>query len=145
MSELTGLEYLTQIQNGILPLAPMHELVNLKLTKVEYGSVEFEFTPSQSHINLQGGVHGGLYATVLDTITGGAGHTTIDQGFKIVTIDLDTKMLRPLQVAKTYKGIGKLINAGREIVVTEGRIEDENGKLYAYGNAILKKINLSEK
>ena len=79
-----------------------------------------------------------LYASILDSVTGGAGHSTIEANQKIVTIDLNTKMLRPLQVGQCYKGIDTLVNRGREIIVTEGQIVDDKGKLYAHGTAILK-------
>lgn len=143
MNGLTGLDYLTSIMQQNLPHAPMHDVMNMKIIEVKYGHIVYQFTPQPCHINLQGGIHGGYYAAILDSITGGAGHSTIDSDQKIVTIDLNTKMLRPLQVGQKYKGIGKLVNRGREIIITEGQILDEQGKLYAHGSAILKKLNNS--
>lgn len=140
MNGLTGLEYLTSVMQQKSPHAPMHDIMNMKIFEVEYGKIIYEFTPQPCHINLQGAIHGGYYASVLDSIAGGAGHSTIAANQKIVTIDLDTKMLRPLQVDKSYKGIGTLINRGKEIVITEGRIVDDEGKLYAHGTAVLKVI-----
>lgn len=141
MSELTGLDYLKRVMQQHLSHAPMHEIMNMKIFEVEYGKIIYEFTPQPCHINLQGGVHGGYYAAILDSITGGAGHSTIDARQKIVTIDLNTKMLRPLQLGIQYKGIGTVVNKGKEIVITEGKILDQSGKLYAYGSAVLKKLD----
>lgn len=143
MNGLTGLEYLTRVMQLNLPHAPMHEIMNMTIMGVEYGQIVYQFSPQPCHINLQGGIHGGYYASILDSITGGAGHSTIETNQKIVTIDLNTKMLRPLQVGQQYKGIGKIVNKGREIIVTEGEIVDDQGKLYAYGAAILKMLNKS--
>lgn len=143
MNGLTGLEYLTQVMQQQLPHAPMHEIMSMKIFEVEYGKIIYEFTPQPCHVNLQGGIHGGYYAAILDSITGGAGHSTIAADQRIVTIDLNTKMLRPLQIGQKYKGIGKLVNRGREIVITDGQIFDENGKLYAHGSAVLKIVESS--
>lgn len=139
MNGLAGLEYLTKVMQNELPHALMHEVMNMKIIEIKHGYIVYQFTPQLCHINLQGGIHGGYYAAILDSITGGAGHSTIKANQKIVTIDLNTKMLRPLQVDQNYKGIGLLVNEGREIVITEGKILDSNGKVYAYGSAVLKK------
>jgi acyl-coenzyme A thioesterase PaaI-like protein len=42
-----------------------------------------------------------------------------------------------MQSGKTYKGIGQLINAGRTLVITEGKIVDDNNKIFAYATATL--------
>lgn len=140
MNELTGLEYLTKVMKHELSHAPMHDSMNMKIVDVRYGYIVYQFAPQACHINLQGGVHGGYYGVVLDSITGGAGHSSIDAHQKIVTVDLNIKMLRPLKLNQSYRGIGELVNAGKDIVVTQGKIVHENGELYAYGSAVLKKI-----
>lgn len=140
MQGLSGLDYLTKVMIHELPHAPMHEVMNMQIIEIKYGHIVYQFTPQPSHINLQGGIHGGYYASILDSITGGAGHSTIDCNQRIVTVDLNTKMLRPLLVNQQYLGIGSLVNKGREIIVTEGKIIDKNGKIYACGSAVLKNI-----
>ena len=41
-------------------------------------------------------------------------------------------MCRPLTFDKAYRAEGKVINRGRNLVISEGRIVDEEGKLYAH-------------
>ena len=53
------------------------------------------------------------------------------------TIDLNVKMIRPMQVDTSYYATAELINAGRNIISTEGKIVDENGKVYAFASATL--------
>ena len=48
------------------------------------------------------------------------------------TTDLNIKMCRPLTFDKAYRAEGKVINRGRNLVISEGRIVDEEGKLYAH-------------
>jgi len=137
MDQYTGLEFLTAVKNGEIPHAPMAKTIPMKLVDVQEGYVVYEVTPGEEHINLQGGVHGGFCAAVLDSVTGGVVHSIMEKGNHFATVDLNIKMIRPMQVGKTYRGIGHLINAGRTIVSTEGKIIDENDKIYAHATATL--------
>ena len=137
MDQYAGLEFLTAVKDGILPHAPMASTIPMKLVEVKTGYIVYKVTPNQQHINLQGGVHGGFCATVLDSVTGAAAHTVMEKGTPFATTDLNIKMIRPMQINKTYRGIGKIINAGRTLVMTEGRIVDENDKVFAHGTATL--------
>ena len=65
---------------------------------------------------------------------------TVNEGtvvFPNCTIDLNVKMIRPMQVDTSYYATAELINAGRNIISTEGKIVDENGKVYAFASATL--------
>lgn len=135
--ELTGLEFLTAVKNGEISHAPMAYTIPMKLVEVKTGYIVYEVTPNQYHINLQGGVHGGFCATVLDSVTGAAAHTVMEKGVRFATTDLNIKMIRPMQINKTYRGIGTIINTGKTLVMTEGRIIDENNKVFAHATATL--------
>lgn len=137
MDKYTGLEFLTAVKNGEIPHAPMAKTIPMQLVEVQEGYIIYEFTPGEEHINLQGGVHGGFCATILDSVTGAAAHTLMEKGIRFATTDLNIKMIRPMQCGKTYRGVGKIINQGRTLVMTEGRIIDENDKIYAHGTATL--------
>jgi uncharacterized protein (TIGR00369 family) len=137
MDNYTGLEFLTAVKNGEIPHAPMAKTIPMKLVEVQEGYIIYEVTPGEEHINLQGGVHGGFCATILDSVTGAAAHTIMEKGVRFATTDLNIKMIRPMQCGKTYRGVGKIINQGRTLVMTEGRIIDENDKIYAHGTATL--------
>ncbi|EQA3689529.1 PaaI family thioesterase, partial [Acinetobacter baumannii] len=49
----------------------------------------------------------------------------------------NVKMIRPMQVDTSYYATAELINAGRNIISTQGKIVDENGKVYAFASATL--------
>src|SRR5690606_13626443 len=66
-SQLNGLEYLTAIKNGEIPSSAMSEIIPMRLILVRENYVEYEVRPDQRHYNLQGGIHGGFCATVLDS------------------------------------------------------------------------------
>ena len=115
----------------------MASTIPMKLVEVKTGYIVYEVKPNQQHINLQGGIHGGFCATVLDSVTGAAAHTVMEKGVRFATTDLNIKMIRPMQINKTYRGIGTIINTGKTLVMTEGRIVDENNKVFAHGTATL--------
>ena len=137
MDHYTGLEFLTAVKNGDIPHAPMAKTIPMKLVEVKEGYIVYEVTPGHEHINLQGGVHGGFCATILDSVTGAAAHTTMEKGMRFATTELNIKMIRPMQCGKTYRGIGALINKGRTLVISEAKIVDEHHKIYAHGTATL--------
>lgn len=140
VEEYSGIEFLSKMRDGELPHAPMAKTIPMKITTVESGHIIYEVQPQAEHVNLQGGVHGGFCATVLDSVTGAAAHTIMEKGQRFATVDLGIKMIRPMQVGKTYYGVGDLINAGRSLVITEGKIIDDQNKIYATGTATLMMI-----
>lgn len=136
-AQMNGLEYLTAIKNGELPGSAMGQLIPMKLSVVRENYVEYEVYPDERHFNLQGGIHGGFCATVLDSVTGAAVHTTVDAGVSFSTIDLNVKMLKAMKNDETYTAIGEVIRIGRNVLTSEGRIIDKDGKIYAFGSATL--------
>lgn len=133
----SGLEFLTALKNGEVAASPMAQNLAMALVEVEKGKVTYKITPNHQHLNIQGGVHGGYGATALDTATGSAAQTLLEPGYGYGTIDLNVKMIRPMQVNCSYYAHAELINAGRNIITTEGKIVDEQGKIYAYASATL--------
>ena len=136
-AQMNGLEYLTAIKNGELPGSAMGQLIPMKLSVVRENYVEYEVYPDERHFNLQGGIHGGFCATVLDSVTGAAVHTTVDAGVSFSTIDLNVKMLKAMKNGETYTAIGEVIRIGRNVLTSEGRIVDKDGKIYTFGSATL--------
>jgi uncharacterized protein (TIGR00369 family) len=51
------------------------------------------------------------------------------------TTDLNIKMCRPIPFATKMIAEGKVINISRNLVISEGTIRDEAGKLYAHATA----------
>jgi len=135
--QYTGLEFLTALKNGEISASPMAQTIPMQLIEVSKGKATYKVTPSQTHRNIQGTIHGGFCATALDTATGSAAHTLLEHGVGYGTIDLNVKMIRPMQIDTAYYAQAELINAGRNIVTTEGKIVDENGKIYAFATATL--------
>lgn len=133
--EMTGLEMMQAFAQGLVPEPGIAKTMPMKPLEVEHGRIVFSAIADERHTNPLGGVHGGFAATVLDSVTGCATHTVLAAGEGYGTTDLNVKMCRPLPFNKQLIAEGKVINAGRNLVISEGYIRDEEGKLYAHATA----------
>ena len=129
---MTGLQLLQAMADGNIPPASISETIPMRPTIIEQGQITFEVKADQRHLNPLGGVHGGFAATVLDTITGCAIHTLLEAGISYGTIDLNIKMCRPIPQNQPLTAIGKVINISKNLAISEGKIVDTQGKLYAH-------------
>ena len=136
-TQLSGLEFLIALKKGEVPKSPMSQTIPMQLTVVEPNYVEYEVQPDERHLNLQGGIHGGFYAAVLDSVTGAAVRTTLGAGIRFSTIDLNVKMLKAIKCNQSYIAIGQVIRTGKSVLTSEGKIIDREGNIYAFGSATL--------
>ena len=67
---LTGLEVVQTMLRGELPYPPISRTLGFQLLEVEAGRALFQGTPKADYLNPMGGVHGGWYATLLDSALG---------------------------------------------------------------------------
>ena len=133
--EMTGLEFLQAMVEGHIPPASISKTIPMQPTEISEGSVTFKAQADLNHLNPLGGVHGGFAATILDSVTGCAVHTMLPAGVGYGTIDLNVKMCRPIPQNQALIATGKVINLSKNLGISEGKIIDEEGKLYAYATA----------
>ncbi|EYS63755.1 hypothetical protein K004_1301 [Acinetobacter baumannii 16553_8] len=133
--KMTALDFLKAMIEGHIPPASISKTIPMQPTEISEGSVTFKAQADHNHLNPLGGVHGGFAATVLDSVTGCAVHTMLPAGVGYGTIDLNVKMCRPLPQNQVLIATGKVINLSKNLGISEGKITDEEGKLYAYATA----------
>lgn len=129
----SGREVLEAMMFGELPYPPMNETMNMTLLEVDDGRAVFQGIPLLQHYNPLGTVHGGWFATLLDSALGCAVQTTLAAGRSYTTVELSVNIVRPAS-HKTgpLRAVGRVIHGGRQMATAEARLEDENGKLYAH-------------
>jgi len=131
---MSGLEFFQKMLAGQYDPPPMLQLLGIRLVEVEYGRVVFTATVEDRFYNGTGVAHGGFAATLLDTALGCAINTTTPPGRRFTTLELKVNLTRGLTVdAGLVRCEGKVIHVGRSTGVSEARIVDANGKLYAHG------------
>jgi uncharacterized protein (TIGR00369 family) len=110
---------------GRLPAPPICQTLGMRLTEVELGRVAFVYLPVFAHYNPLGSVHGGIAATLLDSVMGCCIHTTLKAGTGFTTLEIKVNYVRAM-TDKTgeVRAEGKLINAGARIATSEGRLID---------------------
>ena len=133
--EMSGLELLRAIASGDLPRASMGMTIPMSFAEIEVGHVRMTARASNQHLNPLGGVHGGFAATVLDSVTGSAVHSTLEAGVGYGTIDLQVKMLRPVPRDRDVVADGRTVHLSRNIATSEGTLKSLDGKLLATATA----------
>ncbi len=129
----TGMEIFEAIFAGELPPAPMGDTLDFVPIHMEPGIAVFQGRPQRKHYNPLGMVHGGWFATLLDSAVGCAVHTTLPAGKAFTTLELKVNMVRALhEGVPLVRAEGKLIHAGRRVATAEGRLVGPDGKLYAH-------------
>jgi uncharacterized protein (TIGR00369 family) len=129
---MSGLELLTAMSEGVLPAPSITQTVPMTMDVIDKGAVKFTVKADSRHLNPLGGVHGGFAATVLDSVTGCAVHSTLDAGISFGTIDLNIKMMRPIPINTHLITQGRVINISKNLGVSESDIKDAEGKIYAH-------------
>jgi uncharacterized protein (TIGR00369 family) len=129
----TGLEIMQAMLAGELPYPHIAETLDFALIEVAPGQATFQGTPQLKHYNPMGSVHGGWYATLLDSAVGCAVHTMMPAGRAYTTAELSLNIVRAAS-HKTgpLRAIGNVIHCGRQLATAEGRIVGADGTLYAH-------------
>ena len=83
-----------KLLSGELPFPYMAETMDFALVEVAHGLAVFQSTPQLKHFNPLGTVHGGWFATLLDSALGCAVHTTLPAGSGFTTAQLNIHMVR---------------------------------------------------
>ena len=139
-----GLELLRAMGNGDLPRPPIMHLLGTGRLDAEEGRVVVTLEPQEYHYNPLGTIHGGVLATLLDTATGCAVHSTLPSGVGYTTLDLTTKFLRPASIASGLLTCeGTVLSKGRRTALAEARITDAKGSLIAHATSTCMLFDLS--
>ena len=134
----SGLETMQAIRDGILPPPPIAMLMQMGITDLEEGRVEFTCAVDESVYNPIGVVHGGLVCTMLDTVAGCAVHTTLPAGVGYTSIELKVNYLRAVHAASgPLTAIGRVIKPGRRVAFAEGEVLDAAGRSVATASSSL--------
>ena len=138
LNHLSGLELLQHMLTNQVAPPPMAKTMNMILVDVGEGFARFEATANETHLNPMGNVHGGYASTVLDSVLGCAVHTALTAGESYSTIELNIKMFRPIPVGVKLIAESHLLNRSRTLGVSNGKLINEEGKVYAYGSCTCK-------
>jgi uncharacterized protein (TIGR00369 family) len=85
-------------------------------------------TVEKRHLNVNGVVHGGVYATILDTAMGGSVVSLLREGEVTATTSLYVEFLRPAGQGERLSARGQVVRRGRHLAFAEGNLQDGEGR-----------------
>lgn len=133
---MDGLSFLQAMLAGDIPPPPITHTLGFTLREVESGRAVFELEPAEFHYNPIGSVHGGVYATLLDSACGCAIHSTLALGEAYTTLDLTTKFLRAVSVdTGRLRAVGSVVYRGSRMGLTEARLVDDEDTVYGHATS----------
>ncbi len=133
---MAGIDFLREVQAGRLPAAPIGRTVDFALDEVEPGRAVFSLAPGEEHYNPIGSVHGGVFATLLDSAAGCAVQSLLPQGMAYTSLDLTVKFLRPITVdTGPVRAIGTVVNKGRQTALAQAQLVDREDRLLAHATS----------
>ena len=131
---MSGLEFVTGLANGALPLNTIAQTLGYDVVEAESGRVVVTLEPDETHLNPSGTVHGGLAATLLDSCMGLAIQTMLEKGIGSTTLEFKISLVRAVTLETgRIRAEGKVLNCGRRVGTAEGRLTDAQGRLLAHG------------
>jgi uncharacterized protein (TIGR00369 family) len=78
-------------------------------------------------------VHGGWFATILDSAMGCAVHASLPAGKGYTTLEMKLNIVRSLtEAVPLVRAEGTVIHSGRQVATAEGRLIGPDDKLYAH-------------
>jgi uncharacterized protein (TIGR00369 family) len=131
----SGLETLQAIFAGELPRPPIGDTLDFVPIHMERGLAVFQGRPQFKHYNPLGSVHGGWFATLLDSALGCAVHSALPAGNGYTTLELKVNLVRALTDAvPLVRAEGRLVHLGRQSATAEAHLVGPDSKLYAHAS-----------
>ena len=131
----SGLEMFQAMIAGELPAPPISQTLDFLLVEAEHGRVVFQGRPGYAHYNPMGIVHGGWFATLLDSALGCAVASTLPAGKAYTTAELKVNIVRPLSDKVPFvRAESRIIHGGNRMATADARLTGADGKLYAHGS-----------
>ena len=122
------------VDESVVP--PIGRTLDFAITEVGEGTTEVRMVPQEFHFNPIGSVHGGIAATLLDTVTGCAVHSRLPQGTGYTTLSLTINYVRGMDIdTGEVRAIGTVTSMGRRVATASGTIEDASGRTIATATA----------
>lgn len=133
---MSGTEFFDAMRRGKIPEPPFGRLLGIDLFDAGEGRFLMSLQPQEVHYNPMGCVHGGILATLLDSVMSAAVHTALPAGRRYLTSEISVKFLRPV-----FEGTGEVMAEGRVVsvegnrAIAEGTIIDARQVIHATARA----------
>lgn len=113
---------------------PFFQLLSIKICELRLGYCRLEIDLDTKHLNSFGGLHGGVYASLIDSAAYWAVYCDLDENVGLISIDLKVDNLSTVKEGKLIVE-GKRIKVGKTICLSEASVTDIKGKYLAHGTS----------
>ncbi len=135
LAGLTGMQLFEAMLDGRLPSPPIGRTLGFLPLHIEPGYAVFQGRPQFDPYNPLGTVHGGWFATLLDSALACAVHSTLPAGKAYTTLELKMNIVRALtDKVPLVRAEGRVVHPGNQVATAEGRLIGPDGKLYAHAS-----------
>lgn len=115
---------------------PYFRLLSMELRELTRGHALLEADVAEKHLQAFGYVHGGVFASIIDTAAFWAAFCDLDENEGITSVDLKLNYLTPVRGGRLIAR-GKRIKMGKKLGLGEAEIRSGDGKLIARGTSTL--------
>ena len=115
---------------------PLLQTLAIRLKEIGANHAVMEVTIGAMHANYLGGAHGGLIATLADTVSFFS-RPLLPSGMICTTTNLSITYVRPAAIGETLTARSELLHLGRRMASVTCRIVNGDGKLIAHSSATL--------
>jgi uncharacterized protein (TIGR00369 family) len=106
------------------------ETMGITLESVEPGEIQLQMPFRRDLTQQNGYLHAGVLSTALDSACGFSAYTLMSAEASVLTIENKINLLRPAG-SGPFRVVAKVIKPGRNVIVSEGKLYDAEGKLIA--------------
>lgn len=122
---------------SVINNSPYFLLLSMKVREIGIDFSLLEIDLNKKHLQPFGIVHGGVFASIIESATSWAVFYGIeDENEGLTTVDLKLNYLAPAVSGKAIAE-GRQIKLGKTLGYAEARVTDESGKLLAHGTSTL--------
>ena len=107
-------------------------LVGIEIDSIEPGRARLSLEVREELLQLQGIMHGGVIATIIDTAVAFAIIGASEPDDRFTTVEMKVNYLAPIREGRILAD-ARLVRDGRRIVVADCDLFDSNGRLAAKG------------
>ena len=131
----SALEAFHAMIQGEAPPAPIGWTLDFILVDAAPGFAVFQGRPQPKHYNPMGTVHGGWFATLLDSALGCAVAAALPAGKAYTTLELKVNIVRALtDKVPLVRAEGRTVHVGNQTATAEARLLGPDGRLYAHAS-----------
>jgi uncharacterized protein (TIGR00369 family) len=113
-----------------------NELLGMELKGLIDDTYVVELAIGPQHLHVRGGVHGGVYLSLLDTVMARASRAALAPGQYQPTLELKTNFLNAVQSGRIIAK-GRVVSRTRRTCYAEGELLSDQGQLLARGSATM--------